>query len=150
MYVYSDDRNSLFPFLVLFALSWCLFWPGPLHDGVTRSELFKKPLSAGWNSRINFIACSSLCYWTTEVQVSDTQWGQTMLKHCSLEDRFIARPCKLMSGSRSKKPQNYWKLSSKPFEKQKRWGRDEVSCCKSPGLDPLFLRSGHGQVTMFL
>lgn len=47
MYVYSDDRNSLFPFLVLFALSRCLFWPGPLHDGVTRSELFKKPLSAG-------------------------------------------------------------------------------------------------------
>ena len=64
-------------------------------------------------------------------------------------ERFIAGLCKDMVGSCLKKPRTPRKLSAKPFYREGEGGMWLV-VANFLVSDPLFLRSGHVLVTMFL
>ena len=77
------------------------------------------------------------CY-PTQVCMPDTQWGQTILKHQSWEQRKVC--CRAMQGDGWIMPQNP-PDSSKGFSKallKAEWGRAVVTCCKLRGVGILY------------
>ena len=66
------------------------------------------------------------CYLKTQVHEPEAQWGQTILKHQSLEqERFITGPCK-MRGSCLKNPKLPKSFQQSPFTGKVREGHSEL------------------------
>ena len=107
----------------------------PGHTTVQSRMQFRDLLSVWvceWHGRV--------CY-QMQVHVSDAQWGQTILKRQTLEQRKVYY--RAMQGewvAHASKTLNSLKGFSKAFLKA-RWGRGVVGCCKPLGVGILCSRS---------